>query len=149
MKLYHFTALKNLDSITEQGLVPAVGKNSAPVITLGLPVVWLTSKPEPTWMIGCPDNLCMLVLNMRRDNKRLFHWRTWLRYAECHGEDEHGKPARIVGKEILDILDAHTEPTPLVPDPIAAAGNYFIYAGTIRPRRIIEARTVKYVVAAA
>jgi hypothetical protein len=75
MKLYHFTARRNLKSICKQGLVPAMGKNSAPHITLGVPVVWLTAKPEPTWMIGCPNNLYMLTLNVRR-SKRLYHWRT-------------------------------------------------------------------------
>ena len=60
--------------------------------------------------------------------------------------DEQGKPVRIVGKEILDILDAHTEPTPLAPGPVAATVNYFIYIGTIPHGRIIEARRVEYVV---
>jgi hypothetical protein len=47
---------------------------------------------------------------------------------------------------VLDILDAHMEPTPLAPNPAAATENYFIYIGTIHPRRIADAQRVEYVV---
>jgi hypothetical protein len=145
VKLYHFTACGNLESICEQGLVPAIGKSSAPEITLtlGLPVVWLTSKPAPTWMAGLPEDLCILTLDVKR-GKRLHHWRTWLGSAECDAFDEHGKPLRIVGKEVLAGIDAYMKPTPLAPSPAAATQDYFIYTGTIHHRRIIQVQRVEY-----
>src|SRR5215467_2928835 len=118
MRLYHFTARKNLDSILDRGLVPAVGKNAAPELTLGLPVVWLTSKPAPTWMVGCPEDLCMLTVNVKR-GKHLHHWRTWIAGARGKALDDCGKPYYVDGSEVLHILDTHMEPTPLAPNPAA------------------------------
>jgi hypothetical protein len=40
-RLYHFCCAKDLDSIAEKGLYPHVPE--LPIMSLGLPVVWLTS----------------------------------------------------------------------------------------------------------
>jgi hypothetical protein len=42
VKLYHFTKEKNLESIARKGLLSRVPKE--PLMTLGLPVVWLTAR---------------------------------------------------------------------------------------------------------
>jgi len=146
MRLYHFTDRKNLESIGEQGLVPQFGENTHPVASLGVPVVWLTCKPFPAWMIGLPDDLCMLTIEVKR-NKHLHHWRTWMSRCEAVAIDETGKGYEVIGRDILANLDKYAEPGPLAADGWAVeTDNHYIYTSTIRSRHIIECSNVEFVV---
>jgi len=95
-------------------------------------------------MIGIPEDLCMLTLEVKR-SKHLHHWRSWLAGAEAEAIDNKtGKPFRVVGKEVLAIMDAHTELGPFASNVVTDTDSYFIYTNTIHSRRIIECRRVQY-----
>jgi hypothetical protein len=149
MKLYHFTIGENLGGIRKRGLVPAIGKNSHYLMTFGIPVVWLTSKPVPTWMDGVPDadELRLLTVDVKR-GKHLHHWRSWLGSHEADGIDECGKSRRFIGKDLLAVIDRDAESGergPFTTDPRTDTENYFIYTGTIHRKRIITYQRVNYV----
>jgi hypothetical protein len=151
VKLYHFTSGENLKGIAKRGLVPAIGENSHHLMTLGIPVVWLTSKPVPSWMDGVPDadELRLLTVDVKR-GKHLQHWRTWLASVEADAVNESGGVHHFIGKDLLAVIDRDAESGergPFTTDRRTDTENYFIYTGTIHRKRIITCQRVNFVIA--
>jgi hypothetical protein len=146
MILYHFTGKENLESIYENGLVPAIGKRSCVGLTLGRPVVWLTIKPAPTWMIGVPDNgeIFMLTVDAKR-GKHLHRWIPWLREHEGTALI-NGRLIRITGEEVIEGLDRTlSDDGPFTDNRGTDKENYYISTAVIHPKRIIKCAQVKFV----
>jgi hypothetical protein len=84
MILYHFTREMLLPSIEESGLLPGTDlEKSSPILTLGIPVVWLTSNCNPqSWMRAFHCDTVVLTVDVKK--KRFAHWRTWMEGLEVH-----------------------------------------------------------------
>ena len=152
MRLYHFTAKEHIESIEEHGLIPKIADGAAAVMTRGIPVVWLTSKPIPAWMISAPKEgeLVMLTINAKR-GRHLIRWAPWLRQTDINIVDE--ETGEVIhhhsGAEIMAALGASAEPFsgPFIKDAkagVAALETYYISTAVIKPRRIIGCAAVKY-----
>jgi hypothetical protein len=135
MILYHFTTQENLDGIVKRGLVPAIGKNTDRALTLGMPVVWLTTNSAPLWLVGpgYGTDMCMLTVDINR--KRLHHWRSWLANLEREGIDENGKRSHFVGTEILDAISSGKESGD---KRLIDTNNYWICTRIVHPMHILE-----------
>jgi hypothetical protein len=122
--LHHFTRAKHLPGIAEHGLLPSIGDNTDQLLTLGRPVVWLTTKDNPLgWLIKFHDDACRLSVRPRRN--KLFHWRTWL--ADMVATTSMGE--RLVGADVVEAMDRHI--------PRNVSDSFYVYLGTI-PRGRIE-----------
>ena len=123
--LYHFTRKRHIAGIAERGLVPAIGDRTSPVLTLGVPVVWLTANKNPLgWLPQFHDDAYCLTVRPRRGE--LFHWRTWL--LGVVGTTSLGK--RIAGAEVLAAIDR---------DPdchFSVSNSFYVHLGTIPRDRI-------------
>jgi hypothetical protein len=146
MILYHFTHKKNLESIDRQGLTPAITGNIAP-LTYGVPVVWLTAKPSPTWLMGIPDDgtLFMLTVDAKR-GKHLHRWVPWFTERAVDLPDPAtGKVRRYYGEEMMAVINADPADGPFVIDRKTDKENYYICTAVIHRKRIIGCAQVRFV----
>jgi hypothetical protein len=133
MILYHFTRKKFLPSITERGLVPNVG-NGATHLTLGIPVVWLTADGNTLrWLDWFHEDSCRLTVQPKK--KRLVHWQTWLREREAKIVSADGTQGRETGTDVLARLEQEW---------LERSKAFYVYLGTIPPRRITEIVGIKW-----
>jgi hypothetical protein len=142
MILYHYTENKNLLGISLRGLKPP--DEGAGLLTMGQPVVWLTTqetlaptqadldhlrrtqsdeqiKPfvEAGTMILGPDT--RLTIRLRTPDRKLVHYYSWLRTTDIAAMSDTGI---ITGRDLAEKMC----PT--------ARKHWWIYFGTIKPARI-------------
>jgi hypothetical protein len=137
--LHHFTMAKHLSSIFAQGILPA----SVDYLTLAQPIVWLTtaetvdlSAEDIEWLLyqqkrgmftarevedhkehgAITGRDCRITVRLEQ-SKRLLHYASWLEW-QTH-------PTVVPrAKAILEMLGP------------SARQHWFLYLGTVQPRRI-------------
>ena len=127
MILYHFTRERFLPAIAEHGLLPQVGEGVEFVLSLGTPVVWLTSDgAKPRWWRR--DDDCRLVVKV--GGKHLAHWRSWMAQARTVVMTPRGITCGP------DVLAACRDDQPSV---WPLTDSWYVYFRTIPPARIQRA----------
>jgi hypothetical protein len=128
MILYHWTRQKFVPSIMESGLLAGDDpKKSAPILTLCIPVVWLTKNSgAPDWMLQFHKDAVRLTIDVKK--KRAIHWVTWLQDSE----------ARCDGGEVIRGVDVWEKVRQAPEFDIfgSDAPNFYIHFGRIPARRI-------------
>ena len=148
MRLYHFTNPANFIRIAAEGLTPNVKPENA-LMTLGQPVVWLTTNesnevteadvahlsvyaPRERRAVGDVNfgGSHRITVNLSRANKRLAHWSTWMRKHSRVIVDENGAASANAAGELLSTDWCLSCMAP------GWLSNWYIYFGTIPPGKI-------------
>jgi hypothetical protein len=143
LRLYHYTYLKNLFGISVAGLTPCKHDPPLDIMTMGQPVVWLTSQEtiKPTqadldymdeqdaeafreqMFVGRDTRL---TVNLSTMSKRLVHYHTWLRTTKLAAITNDPDAPPFTGKDFLKLCSL----------PPSAREHWWVYFGTIKPARI-------------
>jgi hypothetical protein len=152
LRLYHYTHSRNLFGIHLSGLLPSKYDPPSDLLTMGQPVVWLTTQttlaPTPADLeylrarrddgdelhSGFAESTLVgrdtrLPVNVSTLSKKLVHWYTWLSTTNivCANADNLNDTSRhLTGRKVLEMFP----PSP------TSKEHYWIYFGTIRPARI-------------
>lgn len=146
--LHHFTFAKFLPSIEESGLLPGTDpEKSSPILTLGIPVVWLTSNPtEIHWMLNVDPNAGHALITVDAKKKHLRHWRTWMEGLE--GRLENGEIVR--GADVLSVLDSRRDDGDWNAQIfLECCRDFYVHLGPISRRRIKSVHPVEWEIASA
>jgi len=147
-KLYHYTCRTNLFGIAVNGLTPNKYEPPTDLLTMGLPVVWLTTQESLTPTAADLEHMrrhdkdaerfkeatllerdTRITVNLSTLSRRLVHWVTWLSTTNrvlVDAENPDDTTRHITGRDVLQMFP----PTP------TAKKHYWIYFGTIKPARI-------------
>jgi hypothetical protein len=143
-KLYHYTSRKNLFGIAVGGLRPNKYAPPTDLLTMGQPVVWLTTQPSLTPSPADLDHMrhihgvegerfrdsmilerdTRLSVNLSMLTGKLVHWHSWMQTTSLMGVCADGR--HITGRDVLETFP---------PGP-AAKQHWWIFFGTIKPARI-------------
>jgi hypothetical protein len=143
LRLYHYTYLKNLFGISVAGLTPCKHDPPLDIMTMGQPVVWLTTQEtiKPTqadldymdeqdaeafreqMFVGRDTRL---TVNLSTMSKRLVQYYTWLRTTKLAAITDDPDVPPFTGNDFLKLCS-------LTP---SAREHWWIYFGTIKPARI-------------
>ena len=143
LRLYHYTYLKNLFGISVAGLTPCKHDPPLDIMTMGQPVVWLTTQEtiKPTqadldymdeqdaeafreqMFVGRDTRL---TVNLSTMSKRLVHYHTWLRTTKLAAITDDPDAPPFTGNDFLKLCS-------LTP---SAREHWWVYFGTIKPARI-------------
>src|SRR5262249_61026327 len=87
MKLYHFTASCNLERIVNEGHIWAVNSETNNHMSLGIPVVWLTERPDDC--IATDSDIKQLRKRGYEDLAAKIEGRGRQMFAGCPDDPEH------------------------------------------------------------
>jgi hypothetical protein len=148
LKLYHYTRAENLLGISLRGLTPNVSPDEVGVMTMGQPVVWLTTQEtlKPTQAdldhvahrVGIEEAAAFgesmligrdtrLTVNLSTLSKKLIHYHSWLSTTDivkADSRDPDDTSRYFTGLDVLKWL------------PPSAKEHWWVYFGTIKPARI-------------
>jgi hypothetical protein len=140
MILYHFTRAKCLPSIEETGLLPGTDpEKSSPILTLGIPVVWLTSNKNPQWMRAYHRDAVVLTVDIKK--RRLVHWRTWMEGLQVRYESGDISYGVDVLKVLYSLHDSGNWDAECFRE---CCGDFYVHLGPISCRRIKSVHPVEW-----